>query len=141
MVEKKDNPSNAELLKIASDIVMSEYLTRKNDIHEKWIVESLYLWQTQGTRLSYPQLPPYPTDKDILEKAKSLVKFLNTPRPDLGEDSMADNKTINTITINNNNKQALKKVAEKKVAKESVKQPAEGLFEKIFKLTTFFKKP
>ena len=127
MVEKKDNPTNAELLKISADIVMSEYVTRKNDIHEKWIVESLYLWQSQGVRLAYPQLPPYPSNEDIIAKARSLADFLKTPRPDLGDESMAVN---NNITINNtHNEQAPEK--EKK----------ESLFTKVLKILTFFKKP
>ena len=78
MVDKKDNPSNAELLKIATDIVMSEYVTKKNDVHEKWIVESLYLWQSQGVRMAYPQLPPYPSSKDIVERAKALREPVQT---------------------------------------------------------------
>lgn len=133
MVEKKDNPSNVELLKIASDIVMSEYLSRKNDIHEKWIIESLYLWQTQNTRLAYPTLPPYPTDRDILDKAKSLVDFLNTPRPDLGEDIM-EAKTVNTITINNSNNQN-----SQDSNKEQSSEKKESMFDKFIKLLTFFK--
>lgn len=123
MVEKKDNPSNVELLKVAKDLVYSEYAARKNDIHEKWVVESLYLWQTQHVRLAYPELPPYPTDRDILDRAKSLVVFINTPRPDLGEETM-ENTQVNNITINNNTKE------EKKTS----------LLDRILSILTFFKK-
>lgn len=122
MVEKKDNPSNVELLKIAKDLVYSEYASKKNDIHEKWVVESLYLWQTQQVRLAYPELPPYPTDRDIVDRAKSLVEFINTPRPDLGDMS------TNNITINNTNVQESKNDS----------KPKEGLLEKILKIFTIF---
>jgi hypothetical protein len=130
MVERKDNPSNVELLKIAKDLVYSEYATKKNDIHEKWVVESLYLWQTQQVRLAYPELPPYPTDKDIVDRAKRLVEFINTPRPDLGE---GENTNINNITINNSNVQETKE-------KPSEGKPKEGLFDKFVKIFTIFTK-
>jgi len=120
MVDKKDNPSNAELLKIATDIVMSEYVTRKNDIHEKWIVESLYLWQSQGVRMAYPELPPYPSSKDIVERAKSLREILN-----LGEDMSVNNN----ITINNNNQQETKDIESKP-----------SLFDKLLNIFNIFKK-
>lgn len=122
MVEKKDNPSNVELLKVAKDLVFSEYATKKNDIHEKWVLESLYLWQTQQTRLAYPELPPYPTDSDIIARAKSLVEFINTPRPDLGD------TPTNSITINNTNVQESK----------TETKPKEGLLDKILKIFTIF---
>jgi len=119
MVDKKDNPSNAELLKIATDIVMSEYVTKKNDVHEKWIIESLYLWQSQGVRMAYPELPPYPSSQDIVERAKALREILN-----LGEEPM------NNITINNNNVQETKTIESK---------PKEGLLAQIFKFFNIFK--
>lgn len=125
MVERKDNPSNVELLKIAKDLVYSEYATKKNDIHEKWVVESLYLWQTQQVRLAYPELPPYPTDNDVIARARQLVDFINTPRPDLGDEIMS----INNITINNTNTQETK-------ATES--KPKESLLDKIFKIFNIF---
>jgi len=125
MVDKNDNPSNAELLKIATDIVMSEYVTKKNDVHEKWIVESLYLWQSQGVRMAYPQLPPYPSSKDIVERAKALKEILN-----LGEDTMPVNNNI-TITNTQTNNEADNKVEEK--AKESI-------FSRLLKLIPFFTK-
>jgi hypothetical protein len=126
MVEKKDNPSNMELLKVAKDLVYSGYMAKKNDIHEKWVVESLYLWNTQQVRLAYPELPPYPTDKDIVDRAKRLVEFINTPRPDLGDTPM------NNITINNSNIQTTEKPSEGK--------PKEGLFDKAMKIFSIFTK-
>ena len=127
MVEKKDNPSNVELLKIAKDLVYSEYATKKNDIHEKWVVESLYLWQTQQVRLAYPELPPYPSDRDIVDRAKQLVEFINTPRPDLGD------SPVNNITINNSNIQEIKD-------KPSEGKPKEGLIDKVLKIFSIFTK-
>ena len=123
MVDKNDNPSNAELLKIATDIVMSEYVTKKNDIHEKWIVESLYLWQSQGVRMAYPELPPYPSSKDIVERAKALREILN-----LGEDmSVNNNITINNTQTNN------------KADKKAEDKPKENIFMRLVKLLTVFK--
>lgn len=123
MVDNKDKPSNAELLKIATDIVMSEYVTKKNDIHEKWIVESLYLWQTQGVRMAYPELPPYPSSQDIVERAKALREILN-----LGEDMSVNNNI--TITNTQTTKEADKKVEQK--AKETI-------FDRLVKLLSIFK--
>lgn len=117
----KDNPSNSELLRIATDIVMSEYVTKKNDIHEKWIIESLYLWQSQGVRMAYPELPPYPSSQDIVERAKALREILN-----LGEDMSVNNN----ITINNSNAQDVTEKVEPKLS----------LFDKLLNIFNIFKK-
>lgn len=121
MVDMKDNPSNSELLRIATDIVMSEYVTKKNDIHEKWIIESLYLWQSQGVRMAYPELPPYPSSQDIVERAKALREILN-----LGEDMSVNNN----ITINNSNAQDVTEKVEPKLS----------LFDKLLNIFNIFKK-
>lgn len=65
-----------EILKMAKDLVINEYTERRAQTHNVWLVESQRLWQSQRIRLIYPPIPPYPTEIDILKKAKILVDFV-----------------------------------------------------------------
>lgn len=79
----KTNPTNIEILRIAKDLAYSDYNNRKAELHNQWLKESDYMWRTQKLRVAYPTIPPYPTEEEIVSRAKKLLDFLNTPRPDL----------------------------------------------------------
>jgi hypothetical protein len=45
-------------------------------LHNSWLYESEKAWATQRIKLKYPDIPPYPTEQDVLERAQTLLKFL-----------------------------------------------------------------
>ena len=97
------DPVNLELLRMAREIVMNEYTDRRAQDHNKWLVESDYLWRTQRLRLAYPSFPPHPNELDIIERAKVLGAFVNaaellvsTASSSIAED-MAEDYTGNTV--------------------------------------------
>jgi hypothetical protein len=67
---------NFEILKITRELVINEYTDRRAEQHNKWLVESEHLWRTQRLRLAYPTIPPYPTEEDIIRRAKLLIEFV-----------------------------------------------------------------
>lgn len=69
---------NLEILKMARELVINEHTDRRANLHNQWLLESDKLWRTSRIRLSYPEIPPYPTESEILERAKSLMEFLNS---------------------------------------------------------------
>jgi hypothetical protein len=67
-----------EILKIARDLVINEHTDRRAELHNKWLVDSERLWRTSKLKLSYPPIPPYPTEFDIVNRAKTLIEFVNS---------------------------------------------------------------
>lgn len=73
---------NLEILKIARELVINEHTDRRANLHNQWLVDSDRLWRTNRKRLAYPEIPPYPTEKEILERAKVLMGFLESQNND-----------------------------------------------------------
>ena len=66
-----------EVLKLARDLVINEHTDRRAHIHNQWVFDSEFLLKTKRVRLQYPPIPPYPTEAHIIERAQSLMDFLN----------------------------------------------------------------
>jgi hypothetical protein len=66
-----------EVLKLARDLVVNEHTDRRAHIHNQWVFDSEFLLKTKRVRLQYPPIPPYPTEAHIIERAQSLMDFLN----------------------------------------------------------------
>ena len=65
-----------EILRLAKDLVVNEYIDRRADLHNKWLAESDYMWRTKKIKLAYPPIPPYPTENEILARAQMLMEFV-----------------------------------------------------------------
>jgi hypothetical protein len=72
------NKNYFEILKIARDLVVNEHTDRRAELHNKWLVESERLWRTSKLKLPYPPIPPYPTEADIVKRAKMLLDFVES---------------------------------------------------------------
>lgn len=79
-----------ELIKMARELVINEYLDRRSQDHNKWVSDAEQVWKTQGKRLAYPSFPIYPSELDIIKKAKSLQEFLQD------QDSLEDTLSSQT---------------------------------------------
>ena len=62
---------------MAREMVNTEYLETKAQLHNQWIAESELLWKTNRRRLVYPSFPPFPTEDVIVARAKVLLGFLS----------------------------------------------------------------
>ena len=102
-----DNVSRLELLRMSREMVINEHVDRRAELHNKWVNESEELWKTKRQRLAYPSIPPYPTEKDILERAKALLDFISdTPtteiksvNPEKSNSIVEEDKTqLDTVT-------------------------------------------
>ena len=75
-----DNVSRLELLRMAKEMVINEHIDRRAELHNKWVSESESVWSLRRQRLPYPSIPPYPTEQDILARAKSLLDFIDSQK-------------------------------------------------------------
>jgi len=66
-----------EVLKIARDMLMDEYVERVNQLEQRWSAESALYWRAYQRIIPYPTMPAPPTVEDILEKAQMLLEFFN----------------------------------------------------------------
>ena len=67
-----------EVLKIARDLLNEQYLAQRTDTHSRWLAESEAKYKQTGELLPYPASPPYPSESDIINKATSLYKYVET---------------------------------------------------------------
>jgi hypothetical protein len=67
-----------EILKMAKEIVINEHVDQRAEVHNQWLLDSDLLWKSRKLRLAYPTIPPYPTEIDIVVRAKVLMDFLNS---------------------------------------------------------------
>lgn len=94
---EKINPVTLEILRMAKEIVINEYTDRRAQEHNQWLKDSEELWRTKRVKLPYPDIPPYPTEVEIVKRAQTLFAFLkdnqaevddslvNPPRPKVPE--------------------------------------------------------
>ncbi len=76
-MESKIDPSLLEVLKIAKELTINHHADKRAELHNKWLVESDTMWKARRLRVAYPPIPPYPSEEDILIKAKSMLEFLH----------------------------------------------------------------
>jgi hypothetical protein len=62
----------SELLKTARQLVTKEYLNRRAEMHQQWLVNSESSWRTNGAFLPFPVGSLYPTEQEIVAKALEL---------------------------------------------------------------------
>lgn len=65
-----------EILRMARELVINEHTDKRAQMHNEWLAQSEYLWKTKKQKLAYPTIPPYPTEAEILVRAKTLIGFL-----------------------------------------------------------------
>jgi hypothetical protein len=93
---KSHDPVALEILKIARELVINEYTDKRAQDHNKWLANSDVAWKSNRIRLPYPDIPPYPTEKEIVSRAQVLMNFihknyeeaLNTPESVRPQDSV-----------------------------------------------------
>ena len=73
---------NVKMLEIAKELLIMEYNDRKAQDHNRWLIESERAWITSRTKLEHPPFPQFPTNADILTKAKTLMGIVDiTDKP------------------------------------------------------------
>lgn len=77
MTTLNDQINKLELLRMARELAVNEYIDRRAELHNRWLDESDKLWSTRRSRLPYPTIPPYPTEAEILLKADALLAFIS----------------------------------------------------------------
>ena len=66
-----------ELLKLAKDMLEQDYFAKREVSHNNWQVSSENA-RLAGVQLpTQPDLPPYPSEQDVITKAQSLNTFVS----------------------------------------------------------------
>ncbi len=87
-MDKDSEKSLLEILHMARELVINEHTDRRAQLHNEWLYESEKAWTTQRMKIKYPDIPPYPTEQDVLDRAQTLLKFIvlstyTTPKQDV----------------------------------------------------------
>lgn len=76
-MSKGYDPIALEILKMARELVINEYTDRRAQDHNKWLADFEVVWKNNRVRLPYPDIPPYPTETEIVTRAQTLMRFLH----------------------------------------------------------------
>lgn len=71
------DPIALEILKMARELVLNEYTDRRAQDHNKWLADFETVWKNTRVRLPYPDIPPYPTENEIVKRAQVLMDFIH----------------------------------------------------------------
>jgi hypothetical protein len=75
-MSKELTASKIELLNMAREQLVKEYLEKRVEDHSQWINDADDAWRSKGVWLAYPPMPAYPSQADILLKATELSKII-----------------------------------------------------------------
>lgn len=75
-MDNQANLINLEILRMAKELVTNEYMDRRAQLHNQWLKDSEEQYLLFGKQPSYPDIPPYPTEQDVVTRAQSLLNFL-----------------------------------------------------------------
>jgi hypothetical protein len=78
---KMNDLTNLELLRLATELAYADYNNRRANLHNQWLVDNDKMKRMYNSSVPYPTIPPYPTEAEIVAKAKTLIQFLSVPRP------------------------------------------------------------
>jgi hypothetical protein len=76
-MSKAHDPVALEILKIARELVINEYTDRRAQDHNRWLADFEVAWKNNRIKLPYPDIPPYPTEKEIVGRAQVLMDFIH----------------------------------------------------------------
>ena len=74
-----------ELLKMAKEMLVEDYYTRKEHITNDWSTKVDAARQSGTVPPEHPSMPDYPSESQIIEKAAALNGFVSqtTPQPEI----------------------------------------------------------
>lgn len=72
-----------DLLKMAKDLLMEEFQSKKAVISSEWNAKADWSKINSQPIPDHPALPSYPTETDIINKASSLNGFVSQSHPEI----------------------------------------------------------
>jgi hypothetical protein len=66
-----------ELLKMAKDMLESDYFGKKDRINNQWNIECSLAADNNQNIPKCPEYPDYPSEQEIISKANELNKFIS----------------------------------------------------------------
>lgn len=66
-----------ELLRMAKEMLVEDYYTKKEQITNNWATQCDQAKQTGASLPEHPAMPAYPTETEIINKAQTLNGFVS----------------------------------------------------------------
>lgn len=74
MSNKNPYEIRLEVLHMAKDLILNDWSLRREDLIQDWHMKV----GKSECSVPYPDIPQFPTDETIINKAKTLIEFVNT---------------------------------------------------------------
>lgn len=93
---------NSSLLALARQQVFDEYIKAKADDLAEWLIACDKKWKEDGTMLPYPTFSFYPSEEDIIARAKLLSGASEEPTEEIVESEKVEEVKEEVITETEN---------------------------------------
>lgn len=70
------------VISLVRDMTLKDYHDKRAWLHDRWLKDSELLWKTNKIVLSYPDMPNYPTEAEIVSAAKEIIEMMKNPITD-----------------------------------------------------------
>ena len=82
-MSREVDPVLLEILRMTREIVINEYTDRRAELHNRWLADYEHSWRNYRVKIPSPSIPPYPTEVEIVDRAKVLFDFIMRDTPDI----------------------------------------------------------
>jgi hypothetical protein len=70
------------VITLVRDFALKDYHEKRGWLHDRWLKDSELLSQSNRAVLSYPDVPNYPTEAEILTAAREIIQLMKNPVTD-----------------------------------------------------------
>jgi hypothetical protein len=70
------------VITLVREFALKDYHEKRAWLHDRWLKDSEFLLKSNRVVLSYPDMPTYPTESEILITAKEIIELMKNPVTD-----------------------------------------------------------
>jgi hypothetical protein len=67
---------------VVRELALRDYHEKRAWLHDRWVKDSESIWKSNKVILSYPDLPPYPSEAELFAAAREVIELMKNPVTD-----------------------------------------------------------
>jgi hypothetical protein len=87
---------------LVRELALKDYHEKRAWLHDRWVKDSESIWKSNKVILSYPDLPPYPSEAELFAAAREVIELMKNPVTDAdikaAEEMMAKREADKEVT-------------------------------------------
>lgn len=70
------------VITLVRELALRDYHEKRAWLHDRWLKDSEFLLKSNRVVLSYPDIPAYPTEAELLIAAREIIELMKNPVTD-----------------------------------------------------------